>query len=95
MDIQDIITEAASRTKRYVPKGTSVVLFGSWARGNALPTSDIDIGIMGKKKIPFETMIKIHQTIEEIPTLRSIDVVDLQSTDKRFQEKALQSAKFL
>lgn len=72
-----------------------IMLFGSWAKGNALETSDIDIGILGEKKVPWNIMVKILRKIEEIPTLRSIDIVDLNAVSESFRKSALRHAKIL
>ncbi|OGY86868.1 MAG: hypothetical protein A2233_05460 [Candidatus Kerfeldbacteria bacterium RIFOXYA2_FULL_38_24] len=92
MEVNKIITDAAKIIKKNA-RPQSVVLFGSWTNNTALPTSDIDIGILDKQKIPFSVMIKIKQEIENIPTLRSIDIVDLNAVDDRFKKYALIHAK--
>jgi len=92
MEKEAIIIEAKRVIRKYLPAEYRIVLFGSWVRGNALPTSDIDIGIVGNKKVPWNTMVEILQEIDMIRTLRSIDVVDLNAVEKRFQEEALKSA---
>ena len=76
-----------------LPNTYDVVLFGSWAKGNALPTSDFDIGIVGTHKVPHDVMVNIRSVVEEIPTLRSVDVVDLQTVDDHFKKRALAHAK--
>jgi uncharacterized protein len=76
-----------------LPNGYSTVLFGSWARGTARPTSDIDIGILGERPVPNEQMLKIRAQVDAIPTLRKIEVVDLQTTDERFREHAMKESK--
>ena len=36
--------------KSRLPADYKVLLFGSWAKGTALPQSDIDIAVLGKEK---------------------------------------------
>lgn len=81
--------------KKYLGEEYRTYLFGSWAKGNALETSDIDIGILGNKKVPWSIMTKINEEIRMIPTLRKIDVVDFAASDERFRKAALESAKEL
>lgn len=50
-----------------------VILFGSFAKGTATKYSDIDIAVSGVKE-----MESFRQEIEEIETLRSIDIVDIE-----------------
>ncbi len=90
-----IIKEAKKIIRNYLPEDYKILIFGSWAKGNSLETSDIDIGILGKKEVSWHLMAKILQEIENIPTLRSIDVVDLNSVEKGFKNKVLEYAKVL
>ena len=49
-----------------------VILFGSRAKGTAHEKSDFDIAVSGVKDIE-----DLREQIEEIPTLYSFDIVDL------------------
>ena len=49
-------------------------LFGSFATGTALPTSDIDFVVYGCKDLS-----KVELDLEEIDTLRKIDIFDFDS----------------
>lgn len=49
-------------------------LFGSFAAGTARPTSDIDFVVYGCKD-----MLKLEKDLEEIDTLRKIDLFDFDS----------------
>ena len=49
-------------------------LFGSFATGTALPTSDIDFVVYGCKDLS-----KLELDLEEIDTLRKIDIFDFDS----------------
>lgn len=93
MKREKIITEVKKIAQKNLPKEYKILLFGSWARGNALETSDLDIGILGDKKVPSDVMFKIRQEVEEVPTLRKIDVVDLNLTSEHFRRAALEHAK--
>ena len=93
MKVADIIQEASSRIRQELQGNCEVFLFGSFAKGNALSTSDIDIAVSAGKKIPFKTMLRISDAIETIRTLRSIDVIDLFSVDKNFRTNILKHAK--
>jgi uncharacterized protein len=95
MEKDKIIKEAVQIVKKDLSDDYKVFLFGSWAKGNALETSDIDIGILGKKKVKWSLMARILEKIESIPTLRSIDVVDLNSVDKNFKNNVMKHAKIL
>lgn len=81
--------------RKYLPGEYKLFLFGSWVRGNALEASDIDIGILGEEKIDWDSMVKIFQEVETIPTLRKIDIVDLKTKEEKFRNNVLNYAKVL
>lgn len=90
-----ILEKIAKIIQESVSKDHKILLFGSWAKGNALDTSDIDIGILGRKKVPFGMMVKIFNKAENIPTLRSIEIVDLMTKGKEYKKNILKYAKVL
>lgn len=95
MDVQQTIRHIAKEAKSELPAGYRVMLFGSWAQGNARPGSDIDIGIFGDKPLPHRLLMNIRKKIEDVPTLRKIDIVDLSRASERFRTRALKYAKRL
>ena len=70
-----------------------ILLFGSHARGDNYPTSDIDIAILGEKPVPQEKMDMILACVGAIRTLRKIDVVDLCSSGEEFKKEVLSYAR--
>ena len=95
MDVSNIIDEVQKIIESELSGDFEVFLFGSQAKGTAMATSDIDIGILGKTEVPFDKMVRILTAVEAIPTLRKIDVVDLNSVDEHFKTSALVGAKSL
>ena len=95
MDKDIIIKEVKKIVRNHLSEDYKILIFGSWVKGDSLETSDIDIGILGKKEVPWHLMAKILQEVESVPTLRSIDVVDLNSVEKGFKNKVLEYAKAL
>jgi len=94
MNEQDIIEEVKKIIQKYLSNSEySIALFGSQARGEQYAGSDIDIGILGKNSVPYEIMVKIIEEKDDLPTLRKIDIVDLQSVDAPFRENVLSYAK--
>ena len=71
MSIDEILEQVIHICKYHKTK--EVILFGSWAKGTANERSDIDIAVRGIKDIE-----KLREDIEEIPTLRSFDIVDVE-----------------
>ena len=95
MEIQEIISEVVGIIRKYLPSEYRIILFGSWAKGDALEASDIDIGVMGPNRVEWSIMSKITEDIEDIRTLRSIDIVDLRVKGEKYRESVMASAKVL
>jgi predicted nucleotidyltransferase len=95
MDKDKIIKEVVKIIRRYLPEEYKIFLFGSWASGDALPESDIDIGILGPQAADNMLLLRIKGEVRAIPTLRGIDVVDLNQTDEGFRKEILSYAKAL
>ncbi len=93
MNTLTIIGQTTSIIRKYLPSDYRVVLFGSQAKGTSLDTSDIDIAVVGKEKVPPLIMAKIRNEVEEIRTLKGIDVVDLMTVDESYRKNVLSYAK--
>ena len=76
MNVEQVINEVVQVCKKYSAK--QVILFGSRAKGTALERSDIDIAVAGVHD--FDCLL---EEVEEIPTLYSIDLVDLDTCDNQ------------
>ena len=72
MPIDELIKRVTAICKRNGVKRLD--LFGSFATGTALPTSDADFVVYGCKDI-----LKLEADLEEIDTLRKIDIFDYDS----------------
>jgi predicted nucleotidyltransferase len=72
--------------------GYRVVLFGSRARGQARSRSDFDIGVLGNTPLPLGTFFRLAERFEQMPTLYSVDWVDLQRTSPVFRQSAIEQA---
>src|SRR5437667_4531964 len=67
-----------------------VRLFGSWASGNPRPHSDIDIAIDGPRPVGLAAMADIRDACERLPTLFTIDLVDLATVSAVFRQSIRQ-----
>ena len=93
MNKEDIIKDAVDIIRRRLPGAEfRIVLFGSWARGDAQENSDIDIGLMGPEAVDDLLLLRIKEEIRAIPTLRRIDVVDLNQAGEEFRREVLSYA---
>ena len=67
-----------------------VFLFGSRAVGNHKPTSDIDVGIWGDKRLPATVKLELEEELLESIVPFKIDIVDFLYVDKNFINSALE-----
>lgn len=78
------------------PKEYKVFLFGSRVeKGLARQFSDYDIGILGKKPVPFKVLAFLTDALEESDLPYSVDVVDLTSVASTFKFHVLEHARRL
>ncbi len=68
---------------------TRLWVFGSWANGTAVPRSDLDVAVDARSEIPPRRWLQVQERIEDLPTLRSIDILDLQGIDEGFRSRIL------
>lgn len=59
-----------------------VVVFGSRATGKARKYSDVDLSLIGKKKVDFGVLARLSDDFEESDLEYTVDVVDFMRTDE-------------
>ena len=95
-EINPLIAQILAILKSYLENGQyRIFLFGSWASMHARPTSDIDIALLGTRPVIDAVFLKIREEIDSLPTLRSIDIVDLSRTDTKFKDAVLRESQEL
>ena len=80
---EEILSKVVTIISSYLPDA-AIYLFGSRASGNAKQNSDFDLAVEWKEKVPFSVIAKIREKLEELPTLKSFDLVDLKLCSGRF-----------
>ena len=73
---------------KYRQKEMRLFVFGSFARGDQRTTSDLDIGIEWERKRSEKLFTKLYNEIQELPTIRKIDLVDFEKAEKNFKDTA-------
>lgn len=66
-----------------------VFLFGSRARGEAHPASDIDIGVLPEEPFPTGLLAELREALEESAIPQTVDLVDLSEADAEFRARVL------
>ncbi len=85
-EIRQIFQEVlAGRTVR-------IFLFGSWARGDATPLSDIDVAIEAQPRLPGGTLARLRERLEESHVPYRVDVVVLDDVDPVLRRRILEEA---
>ncbi len=68
-----------------------LILFGSRATGKNKERSDFDPGILSGESVNFVSLYKLKDALDELPTLYSIDLVDLNNVSASFRNEALKN----
>ncbi len=88
-EIKPLLREVVRIVRQYMPEESyRILLFGSWKTLESLPTSDIDVGILGPGPVDELVMARIREEVDRLLTLRKIEVVDLWSVEDRFRAHA-------
>lgn len=82
-----IAQEVARLARSFLGAQVEVLWFGSWAKGTAMPRSDIDIAVSTGVPIPLERMSLLLDAVEELPTLYHVDIVDLHSVGATLRDE--------
>jgi predicted nucleotidyltransferase len=84
LSADEVLTAVSNIIARFLPDAR-ILLFGSRARGDAEQTSDFDFAIDAGSKIPLDAIARIEGEIEELHTLKSVDIVDLNRANPAFK----------
>ena len=68
----------------------AVYLFGSWARRESTPCSDIDLAVESRTPLPPGLLARLRERLEESHVPYRIEVVDLRGTDPAFRRRVLE-----
>ena len=85
--VQDLVQEVAAIVRLVTGDPSfKVRLFGSWASRNPRLYSDIDIAIDGPRPVDPAQMAEIRDACDRLPTLFTIDLVDLAVVSQPFRQ---------
>jgi predicted nucleotidyltransferase len=72
--------------RQYQAEGAKLFVFGSFARSEAHPTSDLDIGVEWQEERQAEVFRQLYRDIQALPTIRPVDLVDFALVDQIFAQ---------
>jgi len=84
LSADEILADATNIIARHLPDAR-IFLFGSRAKGDARETSDFDIAVDAGSKISLGVIARIKDEIDELRTLKSIDLIDLNRVNPKFK----------
>ncbi|MBT5925680.1 MAG: nucleotidyltransferase domain-containing protein, partial [Verrucomicrobia bacterium] len=75
-----LLEELRQLVSSFQNQGINLILFGSFAEGKGRSNSDLDLAYDGAK-MDRVAICQLHEIIENLHTVRSVDLVDLQRVD--------------
>lgn len=88
--VLEITEEIARRVRGQLGPEARVLWFGSWVSGDAVERSDIDVAFDAGAPLDPVVRARLEESVESIPTLYSIDLVDLRAVGAAFRERILE-----
>ena len=86
---QKIKNQIKNTARKYLKKDYRLFIFGSRVGGQKRKFSDIDLGILGKDKLPGHIVVKIKEEFENSPLPYKVDVVDFSKVSEDFKKVAI------
>lgn len=95
-----IIKGLLKRAVRVIEKTVSparcrIYLYGSWAKGNATYTSDIDLAIDTGHRISDAVWFRLHDLADDLETLRTIEIIDIHDAGEHLKKNILRYGKVI
>lgn len=76
--------------KQVDPDDCVIFVFGSYAADEPVGSSDIDVGILCRNKLPAGIFVDLQEKLnEEVATLREVDFVDFSAVSDKVRKEAL------
>jgi predicted nucleotidyltransferase len=83
-----LIQSLQQLAQEYYVEGINLFIFGSFARGDNRPNSDLDLGIEWHGQRNPDIFRRLYEDVQSLPTIRKIELVDFAQTDAAFQQIA-------
>ncbi len=80
--VQTIVDDIVEECRRRFGDKVTLIWFGSWIKGNAYKQSDIDLAIKYHEKLNQTEIIAFRSWLYNLPTLYSIDLVEMNKANR-------------
>lgn len=90
-----LVNELFDLSRKYADRGARLFIFGSFARSRNKKTSDLDLGVIWTKERSSRTFTELYRDVQNLSTIRKIDLVDMSLVEESFKNKAINEAFFL
>ena len=86
--------DAARRIVRRVvgSEDAQLLLYGSRARGDAGPHSDIDLALLPRRSLPPGVLARVREALEDSTIPYRVEIIDLSTVNEEFRRKVLAEA---
>lgn len=74
--------------RKYSSQGVELFVFGSHARKDPRPNSDLDLGVEWHRPVSRTIFREICEDIDDLPTIRKVDLVDFSKVSPAWREVA-------
>ncbi len=80
--------------QKYQQMGARLFVFGSFANFKNSSTSDLDLGVIWSGRRSHSIFLKLYGDVQELPTIRKIDLVDMGGVDEAFKTRVMENPIF-
>lgn len=81
--------------EKYRARGIDLFVFGSFARGDNRPNSDLDLGLEWRAHRSDALLRELQNEVDDLPTIRKIDLVDFSTVSPQWRSIAERDRRFL
>lgn len=96
MTTEELQQRCAQIVRKHLPDARwQLWVFGSQVRGDVLPSSDLDLAVLGPGPVPKTIWVRIKEEIDDLPTVRTVDLVDLGEASEAFRRMVMSEGRRL
>lgn len=83
-----LVSRLKALGRKYRAHGVDLFIFGSQAREDRRPNSDLDLGIEWRRPVSHELFRQLCKDVDDLPTIRKVDLVDFSNVSPAWKEVA-------